>query len=149
MQPPFFFCASLSFLCCFSKSKKRRKQIPIQLSPIIILSCCVRNETTRKMKIDEVESTTKKARVATHTHIKVLFFLPTLLLLLPLSLSLSRRAINAQNQSCCGSMMRSIVIGDAFFFSLSRSRVLFSLSPRDETNVFAKRTTGSRGKRER
>ena len=148
MQPPFFFCASLSFLCCFSKSKKRRKQIPIQLSPIIILSCCVRNETTRKMKIDEVESTTKKARVATHTHIKVLFFYQHFFFFF-LSLSLSRRAINAQNQSCCGSMMRSIVIGDAFFFSLSRSRVLFSLSPRDETNVFAKRTTGSRGKRER
>ena len=74
------------------------------------------------MKIDEVESTTKKARVATHTHIKVLFFTNTSSSSSSsLSLSLSRRAINAQNQSCCGSMMRSIVIGDAFFFSLSLS----------------------------
>ena len=94
---------------------------------IIILSCCVRNETTRKMKIDEVESTTKKARVATHTHIKVLFFTNTSS---SSSLSLSRRAINAQNQSCCGSMMRSIVIGDAFFFSLSLTRLIFSFSAR-------------------
>ena len=98
---------------------------------IIILSCCVRNETTRKMKIDEVESTTKKARVATHTHIKVLFFYQHFFFFfLSLSLSLSRRAINAQNQSCCGSMMRSIVIGDAFFFSLSLTRLIFSFSAR-------------------
>ena len=130
MQPPFFFCASLSFLCCFSKSKKRRKQIPIQLSPIIILSCCVRNETTRKMKIDEVESTTKKARVATHTHIKVLFFLPTLLLLLPLSLSLS-----SCNQCAKPKLLR---VDDAvnrhrgrfLFLSLSLTRLIFSFSAR-------------------
>ena len=112
-----------------------------------LLLCAKRNDAkneNRRGRIDDQESQSGHA----HAH-QGTFFLPTLLLLLPLSLSLSRRAINAQNQSCCGSMMRSIVIGDAFFFSLSRSRVLFSLSPRDETNVFAKRTTGSRGKRER
>ena len=115
---------------------------------IIILSCCVRNETTRKMKIDEVESTTKKARVATHTHIKVLFFTNTS--------SSSSLSLSSCNQCAKPKLLR---VDDAvnrhrgrFLFlslALSRSRVLFSLSPRDETNVFAKRTTGSRGKRER
>ena len=131
MQPPFFFCASLSFLCCFSKSKKRRKQIPIQLSPIIILSCCVRNETTRKMKIDEVESTTKKARVATHTHIKVLFFYQHFFFFF-LSLSLS---LSSCNQCAKPKLLR---VDDAvnrhrgrfLFLSLSLTRLIFSFSAR-------------------
>ena len=145
IQPP-FFCFSRLF---FSSGRNKNST---QLSQSIIFNhhplCCVRNETTQKMKIDEVESTTKKARVATHTHIKV-FFTNTSSSSSSFSLSLVVQSMR-KTKVVAGRMMRSIVIGDAFFFlSRSRSRVLFSLSPRDETNVFAKRTTGSRGKRER
>ena len=97
------------------------------------------------MKIDEVESTTKKARVATHTHIKVIFYFFVLVLFFFVSLS----RINKMRTKVVASMMRSIVIGDAFFFSLALAHASYFLFLRATICVFAKRTTGSRGKRER
>lgn len=81
------------------------------------------------MKIDEVESTTKKARVATHTHIKVIFYFFVLVLFFFVSLS----RINNAHQSCWVDDAVNRHRGRFLFLSRSRSRVLFSLSPRDET----------------
>ncbi len=79
-----FFCVYASVCCCETVEKRRereRERENAREREREGARACVRN----KMKIEEVQSTTKKQRVASHTHIKGLG-----LKVLSLSLSLSR-----------------------------------------------------------
>ena len=135
--PPFF----LVCVCVFERATANSFIFSIRFERVALRktpSRAKRKNENRRGRIDDQESQSGHA----HAHQGNFLLLRPRFVLLCVSLASTMRT------KVVGSMMRSIVIGDAFFFSLALAHASYFLFLRAK-RVFAKRTTGSRGKRER